>query len=148
MTTPLEIVGLDHVVLRVADLERSLRFYRDVLGCRIERRLETPVLVQLRAGLSLIDLTPARAGSAPSASFDHIAIQLAGFDEAAIRTYLATHRIEAAATKERYGARGFGPSIYINDPDGLTVELKGDRPASNPPSPQSSVIPQYQGRKV
>ncbi|MBW2726999.1 MAG: VOC family protein, partial [Deltaproteobacteria bacterium] len=48
--------GLDHVVLRVADIETSIAFYRDVLGCPVERRLEEFGLVQLRAGSSLVDL--------------------------------------------------------------------------------------------
>ena len=54
----IEIRGIDHVVLRIRDLERSLRFYRDVLGCPEERRLDALVLVQLRAGSGLIDLVP------------------------------------------------------------------------------------------
>ena len=58
----LRITGLDHVVLRVADLERSIAFYGDVLGCPIERSLEQPKLVQLRAGTSMIDLVPCGDG--------------------------------------------------------------------------------------
>ena len=53
------IGGLDHVVLRVGSLERAIEFYRNVLGCQIERELQQPRLVQLRAGASLIDLVPA-----------------------------------------------------------------------------------------
>ena len=126
--------GLDHVVLRVADLERSLRFYRDALGLAIERRLDDLALVQLRAGTALIDLVPidsplGRAGGgAPDTNarnIDHFALTLARFDEAPLRALFAHHAIPASETAERYGAEGFGPSIYLTDPDGNTVELKG-----------------------
>ena len=126
--------GLDHVVLRIADLERSLRFYRDALGLEIERRLDEQGLVQLRAGTALIDLVPidsplGRAGGgAPDANarnLDHFALSLARFDEASLRALFARHAIPASETAERYGAEGFGPSIYLTDPDGNTVELKG-----------------------
>jgi L-fuculose-phosphate aldolase len=126
--------GLDHVVLRVADLERSLRFYRDALGFPIERRLDELGLVQLRAGTALIDLVPVdsplgRAGGGvpdPKArNVDHFALTLAGFDEPALRALFARHAISASETAERYGAEGYGPSIYLQDPDGNTVELKG-----------------------
>ena len=131
---PIELRGLDHVVLRVHDLEASLRFYRDALGCPVERRIDELGLVQLRAGASLVDLVPVdsplgRAGGAGPGSearnVDHFALELAHFDEAALREHLAGHRIEAGDVGQRYGARGTGPSMYIRDPDGNTVELKG-----------------------
>ena len=126
--------GLDHVVVRVADLERALRFYRDALGLRIERRIEALGLVQLRAGASLIDLVPVDSplgragGGAPDPhgrNIDHFALTLSHFDEPWIRALVARHDIPASETAERYGAEGFGPSIYLTDPDGNTVELKG-----------------------
>ena len=126
--------GLDHVVLRVADLEKSIAFYRDVLGCPVERRLEKFGLVQLRAGSSLVDLVDVasplgKAGGdepIPSArNMDHFALTLSSFDEASIREHLARFDIDAGETRRLYGAEGYGPSIYIRDPDGNTVELKG-----------------------
>jgi catechol 2,3-dioxygenase-like lactoylglutathione lyase family enzyme len=135
----IEIVGLDHVVLRVADLDRALAFYCDVLGCVEERRIDALGLIQLRAGSSLIDLVPVdsplgrNGGGAVASSgrnVDHFALELRHFDEPAIRAALTHHGIEAGETGERYGARGTGPSIYILDPDGNTVELKG--PALRP----------------
>jgi catechol 2,3-dioxygenase-like lactoylglutathione lyase family enzyme len=133
---PIAIAGLDHVVLRVHDPARALAFYTQVLGCREERRLDELGLVQLRAGQSLIDLvdvdsTLGRSGggarSDDGPNLDHFALQLTHFDEARIRAHLAQHGIEAGETAERYGARGMGPSLYIRDPDGNTVELKGVR---------------------
>jgi len=52
----IQIREIDHLVLRVINLETMLRFYRDVLGCKIERAQEELGLTQLRAGRSLIDM--------------------------------------------------------------------------------------------
>ena len=130
----MRIGGLDHVVLRVADLERSIAFYGEVFGCPVERRIDELGLVQLRAGDALVDLvgldTPlGRAGGGPIAedgrNVDHFALRLESFDESAIRAHLESHGIEAGETGRRYGAEGYGPSIYVQDPDGNVVELKG-----------------------
>ena len=126
--------GLDHVVVRVADLERALAFYRDALGFPIERQIEALGLVQLRAGASLVDLVDVagalgRLGGDPPGdsgrNVDHFALQLATLDEPALRAELAAAGIEAGEVAERYGAEGLGPSLYIRDPDGNVVELKG-----------------------
>ena len=124
------ISGLDHIVLRVGDLDRAIRFYETVLNCHVERRLEQPKLVQLRAGVSLIDLVPASvspgaASDVAGRNMDHFAVRVDGFDAAALAAHLRQHGIEVAEVKERYGAEGYGPSLYISDPDGNTVELKG-----------------------
>ena len=130
----IEVRRIDHVVLRVRDLAASLRFWRDALGCRVERSSDALGLHQLRAGDSLIDLVPIDGplgklgGAAPGAggrNVDHVALTLARFDEAAIRAQLAAHGIPAGDAAPRYGAEGMGPSIYVEDPDGNVVELKG-----------------------
>ena len=118
------VKGLDHVVLRVADLERAIRFYTDVLGCREERRVDSFNLVQLRAGASLIDLILAEAPPG-AGNMDHFALRIDPFDEAALRRHLDAHGVEIGEVARRYGAEGNGPSMYIADPDGNTVELKG-----------------------
>ncbi len=129
-----QVLGLDHVVLRVRDIERALAFYRDVLGCTLERSLEDIGLYQLRAGRSLIDLVPVeselgRMGGAPPSSegrnVDHIALRIDPFDAEALRAHLQAHGITMGEVARRYGAEGQGPSIYIGDPDGNTIELKG-----------------------
>ena len=120
------IKGLDHVVLRVADLERAVRFYCEVLGCTEERRVEAIGLVQLRAGAALIDLVPAAGAPETGAgNMDHFCLRIEPFDEADLRAHLAAHGIEAGEVAKRYGAEGEGPSLYLTDPDGNTVELKG-----------------------
>jgi catechol 2,3-dioxygenase-like lactoylglutathione lyase family enzyme len=120
------IAGLDHVVLRVASLDRAIEFYRAVLGCRVERELQQPRLVQLRAGASLIDLVPAEPPPARgSGNMDHFALRLETFDAAALTAHLQRQGVDPGAVHERYGAEGYGPSLYFTDPDGNTVELKG-----------------------
>ncbi len=120
------IKGLDHVVLRVADMERAIRFYCEVLGCQEERRVESIGLVQLRAGVSLIDLEPATGPfGAGARNMDHFALNIEPFDEAALRAHLSASGVEIGEVARRYGAQGLGPSMYITDPDGNTVELKG-----------------------
>lgn len=131
---PFRVKGLDHIVLRVADLPRALAFYREVIGCTVEREQASIGLTQLRIGASLIDLIPLEGqlgrmgGAGPSRegrNLDHFAIQVTPFDEAAIRAHLAAHGIAVTDSGQRYGAEGDGPSIYVTDPDGNTVELKG-----------------------
>jgi catechol 2,3-dioxygenase-like lactoylglutathione lyase family enzyme len=129
------ISGIDHIVLRVADVARALEFYRDTLGCTVEREQRAQGLTQLRAGRSLIDLVSAdgplgrrAAHGAPRApNVEHFCLTIVPFDEAALRAHLAAHGIEAGEGAMRYGAEGEGRSIYIEDPDGNRVELKGGR---------------------
>ena len=125
---------IDHIVLRVVDLERMLRFYCQALGCSVERRQDAIGLVQLRAGRSLIDLVPVdgklgKAGGAPpgaeARNLDHFCLRVEPFDEANIRIHLNAHGVEAGKVESRYGAEGEGPSMYLTDPEGNVVELKG-----------------------
>jgi catechol 2,3-dioxygenase-like lactoylglutathione lyase family enzyme len=134
INNPIRIHCLDHVVLRVANLDTVLPFYVDILGCVIERRNDEIGLLQLRAGDSLIDLVPvagslgSRGGAAPGKegkNMDHFCLHLQAFDEAAIVEHLQRHHIVVGETGTRFGATGDGPSIYIEDPEGNVVELKG-----------------------
>jgi glyoxylase I family protein len=130
----IQVREIDHLVLRVVDLNTMIRFYCDILGCTIERRQDSIGLVQLRAGRSLLDLVPidgelGRAGGAAPAregrNLDHFCFRVEPFDEAAIRCVLEAHGIATGATESRYGAEGEGPSIYVKDPEENVVELKG-----------------------
>ena len=138
MTIPFTIRDLDHVVLRIHDLDRALAFYCGVLGCPIERRQDRIGLIQLRAGRSLIDLVPLdgplglAGGAGPGAegrNVDHICLRVEPFDGGAILAHLRAHGLAPGPVESRFGAEGEGPSIYVNDPEGNVVELKG------PPGP-------------
>lgn len=130
----IHIREIDHLVLRVIDLERMLHFYCAVLGCAVERRQDEIGLVQLRAGRSIVDLVPVNGklgsagGAAPGGTgrnLDHFCLRVEPFDESSIRRHLQAHGIEVGPVVSRYGAEGEGPSIYIADPEGNVVELKG-----------------------
>lgn len=130
----IHIREIDHIVLRIVDVERVLAFYCGVLGCAIERRRDDIGLIQLRAGSALVDLVPIGSklgdmGGAPPGpegrNLDHVCFRLDPFDEAAIRAHLAAHGIAAGETEQRFGAEGEGPSIYLHDPEGNMIELKG-----------------------
>jgi glyoxylase I family protein len=130
----ISIRDIDHVVLRVVDVEAMLRFYCDVLGCTLDRRRDDLGLVQLRAGRAMIDLVPVdgklgrmggRAPGAEGRNLDHLCLRVEPFDVDAIRAHLAAHGIDAGPAKLRYGAEGEGYSLYLEDPEGNTVELKG-----------------------
>jgi len=125
--------SIDHVVFRVADIDTSLRFYTEVLGAEVEKVQDGIGLWQLRAGTALIDLVPLSGklgrvgGAGPGAegrNVDHVCFRLAEWDEAAIVAHLARHGFDTQVA-QRYGAQGEGPSIYLTDPDGNGLELKG-----------------------
>ncbi|MET3392827.1 catechol 2,3-dioxygenase-like lactoylglutathione lyase family enzyme [Variovorax sp. 1140] len=129
------VLRIDHVVLRVKDAKRSIAFYRGVLGCAVEKRRDDLGLVHLRAGTSLIDLVThdgplGRQGGALAGAegrnVDHVCLRIEPFDEAVIRTLMAEHGVAVnGEVQNNFGAEGNGPSIYVADPDGNTVELKG-----------------------
>lgn len=136
----LTIKQLDHVVLRVTDLKAMMAFYTDVIGCPVEKIQENLGLYQLRAGSSLIDLVPVdgplgqKGGAAPgkeARNLDHFCLQVEPFDADAIIAHLRASGFDPAPVASRYGAKGQGPSIYVSDPEGNTLELKG------PPGPVS-----------
>ena len=131
---PINIALIDHVVLRVNDLDKMVKFYCDVLGCKLERGPGKFLLAQLRAGQSLIDLVDAggpvgkKGGDSPDHSapnMDHVCLRVDPWDNEAIQAHLESHNVDAGPIGTRYGAGGTGPSLYLRDPEGNTVELKG-----------------------
>ena len=130
----IKIAAIDHIVLRTSYLEPMLHFYCKILGCKIERELpEKFGLTQLRAGNALIDLITTDSqlgkvgGGPPTATennVDHFCLQIMPISEKNIAHHLNNSGIETGEFTERYGAQGFGNSIYIKDPDGNTVELR------------------------
>ena len=134
------LMGIDHVVIRVRDLELMLAFYTEVLGCEVAKHNAPLDLWHLRAGSALIDLVPVngvlgRSGGAsgdtkpPAASgrnVDHVAFKVQPFDPPALLSHLQSHGIDAKAPlQSRFGTDGDGPSIQFTDPEGNGIELKG-----------------------
>jgi len=131
---PINITQIDHVVIRVNDPENMLAFYRDVLGCELERGPGELGLAQLRAGHSLIDLVDVngplgqQGGKQPdhgAPNMDHLCLLVEPWDAPSISAHLQQHGVEVGDVESRYGATGMGPSMYIKDPEGNTIELKG-----------------------
>jgi len=130
----LKIRSLDHLVLRVRDLEGMIAFYTQVLGLTVERRQDAVGLVQLRAGAQLVDLVAAdgrlgrMGGAAPGAegrNLDHFCLNVEGFDLAEVTAHLASHGVVVGESGQRYGAGGLGVSVYLTDPEGNGLELRG-----------------------
>ncbi|WP_281558781.1 VOC family protein [Thalassomonas sp. RHCl1] len=149
-----EIAAIDHLVLRTAQVDEMVSFYCQVLGCSVERIVEEiteeiteeaegvagnekiTALTQLRAGNALIDLVDVSSklgragGGAPTKTeqnLDHFCLQLKAISSGEINDYLTAKGIKVGQFHTRYGAQGFGDSVYIQDPDGNTVELKSQQ---------------------
>jgi catechol 2,3-dioxygenase-like lactoylglutathione lyase family enzyme len=128
MTIPAKFLGIDHVVFRVTDMARTIGFYQDVLGLRVERIFERIGLHQVRCGDNLIDLVAIKPGETlppPAArGIEHLCLSVdADLDELIQHVERKGHPV-FMGPMEVYGARGFGTSIYIRDPDGYEIELK------------------------
>jgi glyoxylase I family protein len=128
------ITHIDHLVLRVTDIDKMIAFYTATLGCSVERSRPDIGLYQLRAGASLIDLIPVdgqlgvkggAAAATQARNLDHFCLRIDPFDAIAIAAHLRKHGVEAGEVQTRYGAQGDGPSLYISDPEANVIELKG-----------------------
>jgi glyoxylase I family protein len=139
----LTIREIDHVVIRAVDIEAMTRFYCEVLGCSVEKEQRDIGLTQLRAGRSLIDLLavgakldrPENGEPGTGRNMDHLCLRVESFDAGALTAHLAAHGAKPGPEGVRYGADGFGPSIYLFDPEGNMIELKGAPEATRVTSP-------------
>lgn len=130
----MKITGIDHLVLRAHDQQRLIDFYTGVLGLTVEKRQDAIGLVQLRAGSSLIDIVSVdgvlgrMGGAAPGAegrNLDHFCLNVRGFDLAAVKAHMEAHGVAIGPEGVRYGAGGEGVSLYLTDPEGNGLELRG-----------------------
>jgi catechol 2,3-dioxygenase-like lactoylglutathione lyase family enzyme len=121
-----DIRELDHIVLNVADVERSLAWYTDLLGLdgvRVEgwRRGEVP-FPSVRIGPGCIIDLFASDDRSPGSNLNHFCLVATRADVDAIT---ADERFDVVdGPGPRFGARGDGWSVYITDPDGNTVEIR------------------------
>lgn len=129
----LRITAIDHIVIRVLDIERMLDFYISVLGGVLDKVQESIGLYHVRIGSFMIDLVPVdgklgRMGGAPPGNegrnVDHICFQVGGMDMDAILQFLEERQIYCEPPASRYGATGQGMSVYLKDPEGNVLELK------------------------
>jgi catechol 2,3-dioxygenase-like lactoylglutathione lyase family enzyme len=139
----ISIREIDHVVLRVSDIDAMRRFYCDVLGATHVAYRPEFGMSHLKAGRSMIDLitvdgTLGKAGGAAPGregrNLDHLCLRVEPFDQEAIVAHLKRHGVAVGEIRRRYGAEGNGVSIYVTDPEGNTVELKGPSDGQPPPS--------------
>ncbi|WP_213769735.1 VOC family protein [Bradyrhizobium sp. dw_78] len=128
MTIPARFVGIDHVVFRVTSVERTVTFYNDVLGLRVERIFDKIGLHQVRCGNNLIDLIGLKAGETlpppQSRGIEHLCLSVEADLDELVEYLKAKGYPPFMGPMEVYGARGFGTSVYIRDPDGYEIELK------------------------
>jgi len=135
---PFALEGIDHILLLVSGMRKALEFYCEVLGCSVENELPEFGMVQLRAGRALIDLVDidairgrwARPGVAGGRNLDHVCIEITECDEQTLRSHLAAHDVAIIEEGFHEGARGNSLSIYVRDPSGNTIEMKGPPPSS------------------
>jgi glyoxylase I family protein len=134
---PFALDGIDHLLLLVDGMEPALDFYRSVLGCVLEERYPQWGMAQLRAGAALINLVDTADASgawalpenAGGRNMDHFCLALGRHHEEALRRHLAAHGVEVIEESVHAGARGDSLSLYVRDPSGNVIELKG------PPEP-------------
>lgn len=144
----LTLRGIDHVVLRVRDIERMRKFYCDVLGAEHVAYRPEFGMSHLRVGSSMIDLVEVNGplgrpgGAAPgkeARNMDHLCLRVEPFDQEAIVAHLRKHGVQVGDVKNRFGAEGNGISIYLTDPEDNMVELKGPSDGKvNPPAPNTT----------
>lgn len=121
---PFVLARLDHLVLRTGNVDRLVRFYRD-LGCAVIREVERMNMVQLSAGESMIDIIGTDTPPADR-NLDHFALRIDPWDRERILAFCRELSIEVEVPEQLLlGADGYGPAIYLRDPDGNRVELKG-----------------------
>jgi glyoxylase I family protein len=139
----IRIREIDHIVLRVRDIAAMRRFYCDVRGASHVAWRPEFGMSHLRVGSAMIDLITAdgplgRQGGAAAGkegrNLDHFCLRVEPFDQEAIVAHLKKHGVAVGEVRRRYGAEGNGVSIYLADPEGNTVELKGPSDGKPPPA--------------
>lgn len=139
---PFKLLGIDHVVLRAVDAPRLVDFYVKALGCTMQWERPELGLYHLTAGTALLDIISmdgplGMSGVAAPATLgrnvDHICFQVDAIDSEALGHHLRKFGLELEEPKTRFGAQGFGLSVYLQDPEGNGIELKAAAPAPETP---------------
>lgn len=121
----MKISGIDHVVVNVSDMDRAIHFYCDLIGCALEWRRDDIGLAHLRVGTSFVDLKAGQSMPlAQGRNMDHLCLAVVDFDLDSVRAELTAHNVRLGEAGHRFGASGWGPSLYIFDPDDNVLELR------------------------
>lgn len=137
-TPPFTLARLDHLVLRTANVDRLVSFYA-ALGCTVVREVARMNMVQLAAGESMIDIIGQDAAPADR-NLDHFALRIEPWDRERILAFCRAQDIEVETPEQLLlGADGYGPAVYLRDPDGNRVELKGPPERPRPEAPRGGV---------
>lgn len=120
----LRVTGVDHIVLRSSDVERTVAWYHERLGLTVER------LDEWRAGevlfpsvrISETTIIDVLAGERTGENVDHVALVVEGADLDELARSGGLDVVSGPA--ERWGARGRGRGLYVRDPDGNVIELR------------------------
>jgi len=126
----MRVIGMDHIVVNVSDIDEAIRFYGGVLGMEVLReeqfRKGEVGFVSVRAsGGTIVDLRPSELTLAGPVNIDHFCLVVEAGDMGAMLEELKAKGVEIAGqVGNRWGAKGNGPSFYVTAPDGNKVELK------------------------
>ncbi|WP_335972460.1 MULTISPECIES: VOC family protein [Streptomycetaceae] len=120
----MRVTGFDHLVLNVADVERSLRFYCGALGLapvRVEewRAGRAPFPSVRVSADTIVDLV---AGERDGRNVDHFCLVVEPLDWDEVVASGAWDVVDGPGP--RFGARGTATSLYVRDPDGNVIELR------------------------
>jgi catechol 2,3-dioxygenase-like lactoylglutathione lyase family enzyme len=135
----LQVQGLDHIVLNVAEVRRSVAFYRDVLGLVIERLDEwqagtigfPSVRVSANTIIDLVEIGAEAARERGTPNLNHFCLVVADETLEPIAAHLAGHGVTVyTGPARRWGARGNGVSIYFRDPDDNEIEVRTYAPVA------------------
>ena len=126
----MRVVGMDHIVVNVSDVDEALRFYGDILGLEVLRldqfRKGEVGFVSVRlSGDTIIDLRPNAETPGRPVNVDHFCLVVEPTDMEETLAELRAKGVEISGdVGTRWGARGNGPSFYVRAPDGNRFELK------------------------
>ena len=131
----IKVRQFDHVNLNVRDVERSVRFYGEVLGMKLVRRdvdaAGKVTFVAVKAGPQIVDLRPKPEYDPPAEpdprtqGYNHLALLVDPLDGQALIAHLKALGVEIQrGPVQNRGAYGMGTAIYFYDPDRYVVELK------------------------
>lgn len=112
----LKAITLNHVTVRVPNLQKTSKFYQEFFGMKLAQQSETIHILSVGESFFGIEQKPGGAG------LDHYDFGLEGWDAKAMRAKVAAHGLQITP-----GSRGDDESFKFNDPDGFVVQVNGPK---------------------